>query len=71
MANIKLRVTGMTCGHCQAKVERALKGTSGVYSAIVDLQLGEAEIDFEDDAATPGQLVAAVEKAGYGAKLAG
>jgi copper chaperone len=71
MANIKLRVTGMTCGHCQAKVERALKGTAGVYSAIVDLRLGEAEIDFEDDAATAGQLVAAVEKAGYGAKLAG
>ena len=71
MANIKLRVTGMTCGHCQAKVERALKGTAGVYSAIVDLHLGEAEIDFEDDAATAAQLVAAVEKAGYGAKLAG
>ena len=71
MANIKLRVTGMTCGHCQAKVERALKGTGGVYSAIVDLQLGEAEVDFEDDAATTSQLIAAVENAGYGAKLAG
>jgi copper chaperone len=71
MANIKLRVTGMTCGHCQAKVERALKGTAGVYSAIVDLQRGEAEIDFEDDAATTAQLIAAVEHAGYGAKLAG
>ena len=71
MANIKLRVTGMTCGHCQAKVERALKGTAGVYSAIVDLQLGEAEVDFEDDAATTAHLIAAVEHAGYGAKLAG
>ena len=71
MANIKLRVTGMTCGHCQAKVERALKGTAGVYCAIVDLQLGEAEIDFEDDAATTAHLIAAVEHAGYGAKLAG
>ena len=71
MANIKLRVTGMTCGHCQAKVARALKGTAGVYSAIVDLQMGEAEVDFEDDAATTGQLIAAVEHAGYGAKLAG
>jgi copper chaperone CopZ len=71
MANIKLRVTGMTCGHCQAKVERALKGTAGVYSAIVDLHVGEAEVDFEDDAATPAQIIAAVEHAGYGAKLAG
>jgi copper chaperone CopZ len=71
MANIKVRVTGMTCGHCQAKVERALKGTAGVYSAIVDLQTGEAEIDFEDDAATTAQLITAIEHAGYGARLAG
>ena len=71
MANIKLRVSGMTCGHCQAKVEKALTGTSGVYSAIVDLQAGEAEVDFEDDAVTTAQLVAAVQRAGYSAKLAG
>jgi len=71
MANIKLRVSGMTCEHCQAKVARALKETAGVYSAVVDLRAGEAEVDFEDDAVTTTQLLAAVEKAGYGAKLAG
>lgn len=71
MATLKLRVTGMTCTHCQTKVAKALQGTEGVYSAIVDLQAGEAEIDFEDDAVTTQQLVAAVAKAGYGAKLAG
>jgi len=71
MATIKLRVSGMSCGHCQAKVERALKATSGVYSAVVDLQAGEAEVDFEDDAVTTAQLVAAVQHAGYGARLAG
>jgi copper chaperone CopZ len=71
MANIKLRVAGMHCDHCQAKVAKALRATAGVYSAIVDLQLGEAEVDFEDDAATPAQLIAAVEHAGYRAKLAG
>jgi copper chaperone CopZ len=71
MANIKLRVTGMSCGHCQAKVERALRATPGVYSAVVDLQSGEAEVDFEDDSVTTGKLLAAVQQAGYGAKLAG
>lgn len=71
MATLKLRVTGMTCGHCQMKVERALKGTAGVYSAVVDLAAGEAEVDFNDDTATTQQLVAAVERAGYGAKVAG
>ena len=71
MASAKLRVSGMTCGHCRTKVEQALKGVSGVYSAIVDLQDGEAEIDFDDDHLTTQQLVAAIERAGYGAKLAG
>ena len=71
MANIKLRVLGMTCGHCQAKVEKALKGIAGVYSAIIDLPDGEAEIDFDDDSVTTDQLVAAVTKAGYAAKIAG
>lgn len=71
MANVKLRITGMTCGHCLAKVEKALKSVSGVYSAVVDLPDGEAEVDFDDDAVTPVELIGAVQKAGYGAKLGG
>ena len=71
MATLKLRVSGMSCGHCQAKVAAALQTTAGVYTAIVDLRAGEAEIDFNDDSVTTQQLVAAVERAGYRAKLAG
>ena len=71
MASIKLKVTGMHCGNCQTKVERALKDISGVYSAIVDLPDGEAEVDFNDDAVTTAQLVAAVAKVGYQATLVG
>jgi copper chaperone CopZ len=71
MASAKFKVTGMTCGHCQQTVEQALKGVNGVYSAVVDLQDGEAEVDFNDDAVTAHQLVAAVKQAGYSAKLAG
>ena len=71
MANVKLRVTGMTCGHCQAKVEKALKSVSGVYTAVIDLPDGEAEVDFDDDRVTTEQLVAAIAQAGYGAKIAG
>jgi len=71
MANVKLRVTGMTCGHCQAKVEQALKAVNGVYSAVIDLPDGEAEVDFDDDSVTTDQLVAAIVRVGYGAKIAG
>lgn len=71
MANVKLRITGMTCSHCQAKVEKALKGVSGVYTAVIDLPDGEAEVDFDDDRVTTAQLIGAVPEEGYGAKLAG
>ena len=71
MASAKLAVSGMTCSHCQAKVERALRGVAGVYSAVVDLSGGEAQVDFDDDTLGAVQLIAAVEGAGYGAKLAG
>jgi copper chaperone CopZ len=42
-----------------------------VYSAVVDLPDGEAEIDFDDDSVTTDHLVAAIGKAGYGAKVVG
>jgi copper chaperone CopZ len=71
MANLKLHVVGMHCGNCQAKVERALKGVPGVYTAIVDLTAGEAEVDFDDDSVTTSRLLDAVRQAGYGVKLAG
>src|SRR2546428_13680059 len=71
MATLKLRVTGMTCGHCQMKVEKALRGASGVYSAVVALSAGEAGGDFNADAATTDQLIAAGATSGYGGKMAG
>jgi len=57
--------------HCQAKVEKALKGVSGVYSAVIALPDGEAEVDFDDDRVTAAQLIGAVQHAGSDAKLAG
>lgn len=71
MSSAKFKVTGMSCGHCQQKVERALKDNTGVYWAVVDLQDGVAEVDFDDDAVSSQQLIAAVERAGYTARLAG
>lgn len=71
MASAKFKVTGMSCGHCRQKVEHALKQVDGVYAAIVDLQDGKAEVDFNDDEVTTQQLVASVVQAGYGATLIG
>ncbi len=69
MGKLTLRITGMTCGHCQQSVEKALEKVPGVYSAVVDLRDATAEVDYDDDTATLDELTRAVEKAGYAAAL--
>ena len=68
MAALTLAVTGMTCGHCQAKVAKALSGVEGVYAVDVDLALGMAHVDVAD-AKSGDRLVAAVQAAGYRATV--
>jgi len=58
-----MKIDGMMCGHCQARVKNALEATSGVVSADVDHTKGTAVVvcDKADGAA----LAAAVTGAGY------
>lgn len=42
--NKKLIVEGMSCGHCKAAVEKALKGIDGVENAVVDLNNKTADV---------------------------
>ncbi len=69
MASLSLKITGMHCSHCRAKVEQALQKVVGVYGAAVDLDQGAAEVDFDVQKTEPGALVAAVQAVGYGAKV--
>jgi copper chaperone CopZ len=69
MASLHLQISGMSCSHCQAKVQHALQGVEGVYAASVDLTAGSADVD-TSDAVSTDQLVAAVTRAGYRASVA-
>ena len=64
------QVEGMTCGHCQAAVAKALTGLAGVRSATVDLARNEAIVTYDDEAVTQEQLFDAVTDAGYVMKSA-
>ena len=57
-------VEGMSCGHCSARVEKALNALEGV-KATVDLDSKTATIE-TTGAVTDDQLKAAVVEAGYG-----
>ena len=67
MASAHLSVTGMTCGHCQKKVENALNGVDGVFGVFVNREAGSAEVEFDDSRTDVAVLVAAVAAVGYGA----
>ena len=60
-------VTGMTCAACSARVEKAAGGVAGVDRAAVNLLKNSMEVEYDGDSATIARIVAAVEKAGYGA----
>jgi len=71
MASLRLKITGMSCAHCQMSVEKALAKVPGVFGAVVDLKNASAEVDYDDDTATIDELTAAVAKAGYAAAVDG
>ena len=64
--SVELSIEGMSCASCVGSVERALKTVPGVSEAAVNLATERATIKGSADAAS---LIAAVESAGYEAKI--
>ena len=61
-------ITGMTCAACQARVEKAVSSLDGVEVCAVSLLTNSMGVE---GTATAAEIVAAVEKAGYGASPKG
>lgn len=62
------KVTGMSCAACSARVEKAVSKIPGVNSCSVSLLTNSMAVNGTAD---PGDIIQAVEKAGYGASLKG
>lgn len=65
----QFRVTGMSCAACSAHVEKAVRALDGVQEVQVNLLAGSMKVDFNESALDAGQIIRAVENAGYGANL--
>ncbi|EIT70952.1 heavy metal translocating P-type ATPase [Hydrocarboniphaga effusa] len=63
-----LRIEGMHCASCVRAIEQALAPL--VHSVRVDLSAGVAEVSWDERLAQAGDLVAAIERAGFKARLA-
>ncbi|RQD69481.1 MAG: heavy-metal-associated domain-containing protein [Tindallia sp. MSAO_Bac2] len=60
----RIKIEGMTCGHCSARVEKQLKKLEGVEEVVVDLEAKNAMITLS--AAVDNETIAeAVDDAGY------
>ncbi len=67
MATTELELTGMTCASCANRIERKLNKLDGV-EATVNFATEKARVSFPESVRVE-DLVAEVEKAGYGASL--
>ncbi|MBI2684905.1 MAG: heavy-metal-associated domain-containing protein [Acidobacteria bacterium] len=63
MSTIALKIDGMHCQSCVARVRRALENVDGI--TINEVQVGSASVDTEN----PDAAIAAVNKAGYPAHV--
>jgi len=64
--SIELPITGMTCASCVRNVERAIHKQPGILSVNVNLATEKATVSYVPGAVRRGDLVKAVEAAGYG-----
>jgi Cu+-exporting ATPase len=57
----------MTCANCAANIERALsKKVAGIVKATVNFASERAAVEYIPGVATPQEMIAAIEAAGYG-----
>lgn len=57
-------VSDMSCGHCKARIEKALAAWGKASSVLVDLGAKRVEVE---SAAPAAEIVAVIDEAGYAA----
>lgn len=63
MHHLTLRIDGMSCGHCIARVEKTLSRLDGVN--VIRVGLGSAEIAYDPARAPFERIREAIDDAGY------
>ncbi len=67
---IELKVTGMTCSHCEMTVKKALESINGVKKVKVNRNKNNALVTFKNNIEVDvNELIKAVTGSGYEASL--
>ena len=68
MEPLTLEISGMTCGHCVARVTQALRSLDGVV--VKGVEVGSALLEFEPSKVTRDAIARAVDGLGFEARIA-
>ena len=69
MKQLKLKISGMSCAACSSSIERSLRRKDFVEKIEVDLISECANVAYDESKATQNQIIALIEKLGYGAEI--
>lgn len=69
MEDLTLQIDGMTCGHCVARVQKALSKLDGVD--IRNVGVGSVEMSYDPSRVSPDKILEAVDAAGYEPHVSG
>ncbi|MGF7184040.1 copper chaperone [Desulfitispora alkaliphila] len=62
---VKVKVEGMSCGHCKAAIEGALAKTAGVENAVVDLEAKIATVNYDPEQVELSVIKEKIEEQGF------
>lgn len=69
MKKESFNITGMSCAACSARVEKSVSALAGVFDVSVNLLKNTMTLRYDEGVTNVSQIIAAVEKAGYGASV--
>lgn len=69
MEDLTFHIDGMSCGHCVARVQKALSKLDGVD--VRNVEVGSAEVGYDPSRVSPDQILEAVDAAGFEPHVAG
>jgi len=63
MAEITLKIEGMSCQHCVMSVKKAVDSIDGVSSS--DVEIGSARVIYDEHSVSQDTIKDAINRAGY------
>lgn len=66
MEHLRIKIDGMSCGHCVARVEKTLKKLDGVH--VNRVEVGSADLTYDSAKAPFATIREALDDAGYTAR---